>query len=81
MFSLSSVSQTVKNKSKKNKVVSTAVVTNTIAPKQKEIEIKHASKIEFDKDKSEAKILTGDVICIHDGAISVTTGLGSSTPE
>lgn len=71
LFSLSSVSQTIKNKSKNNKIkiAPTSVVTNTTAPKQKEIEIRHASKIEFDKNKSEAKILTGDVICAHDGAI------------
>ncbi|MCW3077702.1 MAG: hypothetical protein JWO32_2311, partial [Bacteroidetes bacterium] len=35
----------------------------------KVIEVKHASSLSFDKEKSNAKVLRGDVICEHDGAI------------
>ncbi len=65
------ISQTTTKKLKKTEVkpVVKSIITPTIDTKTKEIEIKHAAKIEFDRDKSEAKILTGNVICAHDGAI------------
>ncbi|MDX2173785.1 MAG: OstA-like protein [Bacteroidota bacterium] len=64
------LSQTKKDTKKKVTKTSTqTVVTTTVNNQQKEIEIKHASKISFDQTKSEAKFLTGNVICAHDGAI------------
>lgn len=35
----------------------------------KTIMVKHASSLSFDQEKSNAKVLRGDVICEHDGAI------------
>lgn len=35
----------------------------------KTIEVKHASSLSFDREKSNAKVLRGDVVCEHDGAI------------
>lgn len=66
LLCLASTSQTKKITSKKTPK---SVVTTTLVNQQKQIEIKHAAKIEFDANKSEAKILTGNVICEHDGAI------------
>jgi lipopolysaccharide export system protein LptA len=36
---------------------------------QKVIEVKHAKKLEYDKNIVNAKILTGNVVCEHDGAV------------
>jgi lipopolysaccharide export system protein LptA len=47
---------------------STATAT-TQTPVAKTINIKHANSLSFDKDKSNAKVLTGNVVCEHDGAI------------
>jgi lipopolysaccharide export system protein LptA len=33
------------------------------------INIKHAASLSYDKDRSDAKLLRGDVICEHDGAV------------
>ena len=39
-------------------------------PKQgKTIVVKHAASLSFDREKSDARFLTGNVICEHDGAI------------
>lgn len=46
-----------------------AVTTKTQAPVAKTINIKHANSLSFDQDKSNAKVLTGNVVCEHDGAI------------
>lgn len=35
----------------------------------KTIEVKHAASLSFDQEKGNAKLLRGDVICEHDGAI------------
>lgn len=51
---------------KKDKSISSV---NTPTTAQKTITIKHANSLSFDKFKSNAKILTGNVICEHDGAI------------
>lgn len=70
LVNITCLSQTKKNiKKNVTKPPVNSVVTSTLNNKQKEIEIKHAAKIEFDASKSEAKILTGNVICAHDGAI------------
>lgn len=40
--------------------------------KEKEVKtivVKHAASLSFDKEKSNAKVLRGDVVCEHDGAI------------
>lgn len=38
-------------------------------PESKTISIKHAAKLEFDESKSNAKVLTGNVICEHEGTL------------
>ncbi|MBA3665727.1 MAG: hypothetical protein H0W61_16210 [Bacteroidetes bacterium] len=44
--------------------------TNKQEPKEvKTIEVKHAAKLSFDKQRSDAKVLSGDVVCEHDGAM------------
>ena len=45
------------------------VATKTQTPVAKTINIKHANSLSFDREKSNAKVLTGNVICEHDGAI------------
>ncbi|MGZ4043395.1 MAG: OstA-like protein [Bacteroidia bacterium] len=35
----------------------------------KTIEVRHAASLSFDKERSDAKVLKGDVVCEHDGAI------------
>ncbi len=67
VIAVSGFSQTKKNQTKK--IIPKIVVTPTVDATPKLIEIKHAAKISFDQAKSEAKFLTGDVICVHDGAI------------
>lgn len=46
-----------------------APTTNTQTPVSKTINIKHANSLSFDREKSNAKVLTGNVVCEHDGAI------------
>ena len=51
------------------------VAAQTVTPKAlpiattKTITIKHANSLSFDKEKSNAQVLTGNVSCEHDGAI------------
>jgi lipopolysaccharide export system protein LptA len=65
ILAFSCLSQQKNNSTKNN----TAKIVTTPTVSAKEIEIKHASKISFDKEQSDAKFLTGNVICEHDGAI------------
>ncbi|MBS1651538.1 MAG: hypothetical protein JSU07_05960 [Bacteroidetes bacterium] len=53
---------------KKEKI--NAVVTPTVpSNSEKVIQIKHASSISFDKTKGDQKVLSGNVICEHEGTI------------
>lgn len=45
-----------------------SIVTTTVDNKTKTIQIIHAASISYNAFKSNAKVLTGDVICEHDGA-------------
>ena len=70
LFSFISVS--ILAQGKKQTVVKpnqSSAPTKTTAPVAKTINIKHANSLSFDKDKSNAKVLTGNVVCEHDGAI------------
>ncbi|MBA2612210.1 MAG: hypothetical protein H0U95_09575 [Bacteroidetes bacterium] len=67
LLSLSFLAQT--KKGSKDSPKQAAVVTPTQAPVSKTINIKHANSLSFDQNKSNAKVLTGNVICEHDGAI------------
>ena len=70
LFSFVSVS--ILAQGKKQTVVKpnqSSAPTKTTAPVAKTINIKHANSLSFDKDKSNAKVLTGNVVCEHDGAI------------
>lgn len=56
----------------KSKEKSKSTITVQPDPAKKEaktISIKHAASLSFDKTRSDAKLLRGDVICEHDGAI------------
>lgn len=43
--------------------------SQTGASQNKQIEIKQANSLSFDKEKNDAKILSGNVICAHEGAL------------
>lgn len=47
----------------------TKVAVNGSGKEVKTIVVKHAASLSFDKEKSNAKVLRGDVVCEHDGAI------------
>ena len=66
-ISLSFLAQT--KKGVKSTQPKSAVTTKTQTPVAKTINIKHANSLSFDRDKSNAKVLTGNVVCEHDGAI------------
>ncbi len=42
---------------------------NLQKPKGKQIEIKHAESLSYDSEKNDAKVLSGNVICEHEGAL------------
>lgn len=66
-ISLSFLAQT--KKGVKSTQLKSAVTTKIQTPVAKTINIKHANSLSFDRDKSNAKVLTGNVVCEHDGAI------------
>ncbi|MEO6304065.1 MAG: OstA-like protein [Bacteroidia bacterium] len=68
-FTFSFLAQTKKDQKAVTKINQSAVVTPTQAPVGKTINIKHANSLSFDREKSNAKVLTGNVVCEHDGAI------------
>jgi lipopolysaccharide export system protein LptA len=39
------------------------------APSKNQIEVKHAESLSFDSEKNNAKVLSGNVICEHEGAL------------
>lgn len=50
-------------------LVVSAQTPQRVAPSKKQIEIKHADVLSFDSEKNDAKILSGNVICEHEGAL------------
>lgn len=66
-FSIQLLAQTKKNTKVVPAKTPISIKTATTVPKS--INIKHANSLSFDKTKSNAQVLTGNVICEHDGAI------------